>query len=173
MKSYLLVLLTINSFILNAQEQKIGHADWQYIFNKLPEYKQIETEIRTYEDQLKNQLKLKTQELETKYKIYQGLPPDTPETIKKDRESELAYLQENLQKFKQDAQLSIQKKENDLITPVYEKVGKAIEAVAAENGFSYILNLEMVSGGQTLLFADNKYNISGLVLKKLGIDINR
>jgi outer membrane protein len=85
----------------------------------------------------------------------------------------LAYLQENLQKFKQDAQLSIQKKENDLILPVYEKVGKAIEAVATENGFSYILNPEMVTGGQTLLFADNKYNISDLVLKKLGINTNQ
>jgi outer membrane protein len=173
MKSYLLVLLTLNSFFVNAQGQKIGHADWQYIFSKLPEYKVIENEIRTYETQLQNQLKLKTQELETKYKIYQDLPPDTPETIKKDRESELAYLQENLQKFKQDAQLSIQKKENDLILPVYEKVGKAIEAVATENGFSYILNPEMVTGGQTLLFADNKYNISDLVLKKLGINTNQ
>jgi outer membrane protein len=78
MKSYLLVLLTLNSFFVNAQGQKIGHADWQYIFSKLPEYKVIENEIRTYETQLQNQLKLKTQELETKYKIYQDLPPDTP-----------------------------------------------------------------------------------------------
>jgi outer membrane protein len=57
--------------------------------------------------------------------------------------------------------------------PVFEKVGKAIETVAVENGFAYIINPQMMNGGDVLLFADEKYNISNLVLKKLGIDISK
>jgi outer membrane protein len=95
---------------------------------------------------------------------------DAPEPIRKNKESELASLQENLEKFQRDAQASMQKKQNDLINPVFAKVGEAIQMVAAEQGYSYILNPRMVGGGDLLLFTDEKYNISGLVLQKLGIE---
>jgi outer membrane protein len=173
MKSRLTVLFIFATLVIQAQtpqaSQKIGHADWEYIFSQLPEYKQIENELKSFESQLQNQLKIKSQELETKYKAYQALPAGTLEAIKKDKESELTYLQENLQKFQQDAQTSMQKKQTDLVSPVFTKVGKAIEAVATENGFSYIINPQMVGGGDVLLFSDEKYNISDLVLKKLGV----
>lgn len=175
MKLLLTLLITFTTFYSKAQAlqvpQKIGHADWEYIFSQLPEYKQIENELKTFETQLQNQLKTKGQEIEMKYKAYTVLPTNTPDAIKKDTESELAYLQENIQKFQHDAQISIQKKQNDLVNPVFIKVGKAIEAVALEHGFSYIINPQMIGGGDVLMFMDEKYNISNLVLKKLGIDL--
>ena len=81
----------------------------------------------------------------------------------------LPYLQQNFQKFQQDAQTSMQKKQSDLINPVFAKVGKAIEEVAVENGFAYIINPQMLGGGDVLLYTNEKYNISELVLKKLGV----
>lgn len=168
---FTMCLVTLRLFGQTPEGQKIGHADWEYIFSKLPEFKQIEIELKTYEAQLQGQLKLKSQELDTKYKSYQQIPPNTPEAIKKDKESELAYLQENLQKFQQDAQSSMQKKQNDLVAPVFAKVGKAIEETAKENGYSYIINPQLIGGGDVLMFSDDKYNISNLVLKKLGVNI--
>lgn len=163
------VLMLIPVCMQGQNTQKIGHADWEYIFSHLPEYKQIETDLKTYEMQLQNQLKLKSQEFDSKYKSYQSLPADTPEAIRKDKESELAYLQENLENFRRNAQASIEKKQHELINPVFTKVGQAIEAVATEHGYSYIINPQMLSGGDVLLFSDQKYNISNLVLKKLGV----
>jgi outer membrane protein len=175
MKMSILFLVAIAALHGQAQtpqsSQKIGHADWEYIFSQMPEYKRIENEIKTFEAQLQNQLKTKGQEIETKYKAYQAMPVNTPDAIKKDKESELAYLQENIQKFQQDAQISLQKKQSDLVNPVFIKVGKAIEAVAMENGFSYIINPQMIDGGDVLLFTDEKYNISILVLRKLGVEV--
>lgn len=149
------------------ETQKIGHANSDYIFSQLPEFKQVQSELQTYEAQLQNQLKAKNAELETKYKTYRTLPANTPDAIRTDKETELTYLQENLQKFQQDAQASMQKKQNDLVTPVFEKISKAIKAVALENGYTYIMNPQ--GGSESLLYADEKYNISDLVLKKLGI----
>jgi outer membrane protein len=175
MKLSLLTIVAFATFYSYGQTvetpQKIGHADWDYIFAQLPEYKKIENELKTFETQLQNQMRTKRQEFEAKYKVYQAMPADTPDAIKKDKESELAYLQENLQKFQQDAQASIQKKQADLVNPVFVKVGKAIEDVARENDFSYIINPQMIGGGDVLLFTDEKYNISNLVLTKLGIDV--
>ena len=153
----------------NSSGQKIGHADWEYIFSQLPEYQQIANELRSYDAQLQNQLKLRGQELDAKYKSYQGLPAETPEAIRKDKESELTYLQQNIQRFQEEARLSIEKKQNELVSTVFSKVGKAIDEVAKEHGYTYIMNPQMVGGGDVLLFADEKYNISDLVLKKLGI----
>ncbi|HEY3402686.1 MAG TPA: OmpH family outer membrane protein [Ohtaekwangia sp.] len=172
MKWLSLLLFSLIIFSAKGQSgQKIGHADWEYIFNQMPEYKKIESELRAFEAQLQNQLKAKNQDLETKYKAYLALPADTPEPIKKDKESELSYLQEEIQKFQQEAQASMQKKQNALINPVFEKVAKAIEAVALENDYSYIINPQVVGGNDILLFASEKYNISNLVLKKLGVPV--
>ncbi len=149
--------------------QKIGHADGEYIFTQLPEYKQIESELKTFSTQLDNQLKAKYQDYQAKLDAYNKLPATTPEAIKKDQESTLLQLQENIQKFQEDARNSIQKKQTDLMAPVYEKVGKAIEAVAKENGYAYILSPQLAGGGDIALYADDQYNISALVLKKLGV----
>ncbi len=149
--------------------QKIGHADWDYIFSQLPDSKQIESEMKTHENQLQNQLKAKYAEYQAKLTAYNGLSATTPDAIKKDKETELTQLQENIQKFQQDAQSSLQKKNTDLMAPVFTKVGKAIEEVAKENGYSYIINPQLVGGGDILLYSDEKNDISVLVLKKLGI----
>ena len=149
--------------------QKIGYVDWEYIFSQMPEFKQIENELKTHGSQLENQLKAKSQEFESKYKAYQSMPATTSDIIKADKERELQGMQESIQKFQQDAQGSMQKKQTDLMEPVYTKVGKAIEEVAKENGYSFILSPQIPAGGDILLYSDDKYNISTLVLKKLGI----
>jgi outer membrane protein len=155
------------------RQQKIGHADWEYIFKRLPQYKQIEIELKSFESQLQSQLKLKNEELERKYKAFQGLPENTPEAIRQDKASELSYLQGNLEKFQQEAQVSMQKKQNELVAPIFDRVGKAIEEVAIENGFAYIINPQTGTGGDVLLYVNQKYNISDLVLSKLGVTTAR
>lgn len=156
--------------LANAQTaQKIGYADWEYIFSQMPEYKQIDAELKTHGTQLENQFKAKSQELEAKYKAYQGMPATTSDVIRADKERELQTMNESLQKFQQDAQASIAKKQNDLMQPVYTKVGKAIEDVAKENGYSFIINPQLGAGSDILLYSDQKFDISDLVLKKMGI----
>jgi outer membrane protein len=149
--------------------QKIGYADWDYIFSLMPEFKQIESDLKTFGSQLENQLKAKSQELEAKYKAYQAMPATTPDAIKADKERELQGMQESIQKFQQDAQSSMQNKQTTIMAPIYTKVGKAIEDVAKENGFSFIMAPQIASGGDILLYSDEKYDISALVLKKLGV----
>ncbi len=169
MRTLLVILFCGTLFSAQAQTQKIGYADWEYIFSQLPEFKQIDSDLKTHADQLQNTLKAKQQDFEARYKAYQNMPATTPEAIRADKERELQSLQEGFQKFQQDAQSSIQKKQQDLMSPVYLKVGKAIEEVAKENGYSFIINPQMVGGGDVLLYHDETYNISDLVLKKLGV----
>ncbi|MCX8491767.1 MAG: OmpH family outer membrane protein [Cyclobacteriaceae bacterium] len=169
MRTLLFILFCGTFLSAQAQTQKIGYADWEYIFSQLPEFKQIDSELKTHSEQLQNQMRAKQQDFEAKYKAYNGMPATTPDAIKADKERELQSLQEGFQKFQQDAQSSLQKKQADLMEPVYKKVGKTIEDVAKENAYTFIINPQIVGGGDILLYSDENYNISNLVLKKLGI----
>ena len=172
MRTLLVALLCGLIFTANAQDhptQKIGYAESDYILSQLPEFKKIESELKTHGAQLENQMKAKYDDYQAKLKAYQGMPATTPDAIKADKERELAALQENMQKFQQDAQSSFQKKQADLMDPIYKKIGKAIEEVAKENGFSFIISPQVTNGGDILLYSDDKFNISDLVLKKLGV----
>lgn len=171
MRTLFFLLFCVVAVSAQAQEtQKIGFADWQYIFSQLPETKQIENELKTHGTQLENQLKAKSQELEAKYKAYQAMPATTPDAIRADKERELQGMQESIQKFQQDAETSLRNKQTALMEPVFKKVGKAIEDVAKENGYTFILSPQSMSSGEDiLLYSDEKYNISELVLKKMGI----
>lgn len=170
MRTLFLLLFCVFAVSAQAQEtQKIGYADWEYIFSQLPEFKQIDNELKTHGTQLENQLKAKYADYETKVKAYQGMPATTPDAIKADKERELAGLQESIQKFQQDAQTSLQNKQAALMDPVFKKVGKAIEDVAKENGYAFIMAPQVMNGGDVLLYSDEKYNVSVLVLKKLGV----
>ena len=170
MRTLLVALLCGLIFTSNAQTtQKIGYAESDYILSQLPEFKRIESELKTHGAQLENQMKAKYDDYQAKLKAYQGMPATTPDAIKADKERELAALQENIQKFQQDANSSFQKKQAELMDPIYKKIGKAIEEVAKENAFTFIINPQVANGGDILLYSDEKFNISDLVLKKLGV----
>lgn len=150
--------------------QKIGYADTEYILSQMPAFKQVDVDLKAHGAQLQAQLESKNKELETKYKAYQGMPATTPDAIRADKERELQQLQENLQKFNTDAQTSFETKRNKLMEPLFTQVGSAIADVAKENGFSFIFSPALMGGtGDILLYSDEKFDISAMVLKKMGI----
>lgn len=157
------------AFASAGQEQKIGYADWNYIFSAMPEFKQIDADLKAHGDLLQAQIQAKTQEMEQKVKAFQSLPATTPDAIVSDKQRELQQLDQALQQFQGDAQKSYETKRGQLMDPVFSRVGKAIEDVAKENGYSFILNPQLMGGGDILLFTNEKFDISDLVLKKLGV----
>src|ERR1051325_2408230 len=172
MRPLLTIVFSAFTFAAFAQQpvtQKIGYADWDYIFSQLPEFKQIDSELKAHRTQLESQMDAKTKDFQAKYDAFTKLPATTPDAIRADKQRELEGLQESMQKFQQDAQTSFENKRNALMEPVFTKVGKAIEDTAKENGFSFIIQPQLLQGGDILLYSDEKYDISNLVLKKLGV----
>lgn len=171
MKNRVLVVLalTLASFAAQAQTaMKIGYADVDYIMDQMPETKQVEAELKAHNTQLQNQLQAKYQEYQQKLQAYQQGAANMVDAIRQEKETELAQLEQRIQKFQQDAQGSLQKKSADLMQPLYEKIGSTIETVAKENGYAYILS-GRVGGLDVVLYADPKNDVSDLVLKKMGI----
>lgn len=154
---------------LQAQELKIGYTNAEYILSLLPEAKQIEADLKAYESQLQNQLQAKYEEFQAKAADYQQNAASMIEAVRADRERELQGLQENIQKFQQDAETSLLKKRNQLLQPAVEKVGNAIKEVSEENGYTHVFS-SGAAGLDVLLYANEDYNVTNLILAKLGID---
>ncbi|MCG8387666.1 MAG: OmpH family outer membrane protein [Cytophagales bacterium] len=147
---------------------KIGYADVDYILSQMPESKEVESQLQTTNTQLQNQLQAKVQEYQQKLQAYNAGAATMLDAVRKEKETELAQLEQRIQKFQQDAQGSLQKKTAELMEPLYTKVGNNIEAVAKEEGYTHILNGQ-VGGIDVVLYADEKFDISDAVLKKMGI----
>jgi outer membrane protein len=171
-KLVLLLVLVAGAFATQAQTQstapKIGYADVDYIFSQMPDAKRIDTELKSTQTQLKNQIEAKAKEFQTKLADYQANMNTMLDAVRVNTERELQQLQQNLEKLQQDAQTSIQNKQTQLMEPVYKKVGQAIEDTAKENGFTLILN-QQIGGLDVILYGDESMDVSDLVLKKLGV----
>ena len=147
---------------------KIGYADIQYIFSQMPESKAMENELQTMQTMLKKQYDSKVAEFQKKLQEYQQFGATVPDAVKQNSERELQQLQQNIQKLEQDSQNDLQRKQEQLLAPIQLKVGKAIEDMSKENGFTFVL-ISQIGGVDVILYADEKMDVSDLVLKKMGI----
>lgn len=166
-------LALLGSLSMNAQTSvKIGWTNIDHILQNLPESKEIQAKLSTERAQYE---KLYNEKLSEGLKLqedYQKNAATMSEVIRRDKEKVLQNKQQELQELQQNAQAALQAKEQELVDPVMNKIQKAIEAVAKENGYTYILNSDAGFGTTpVLLVAPDGDNISDLVFKKLGITV--
>lgn len=166
----IIIICCLAVFSVEAQSTtlKIGYTNVDYILSQLPEAKQIESELKTHEEQLGIQLQSKMKDFEEKYKSFMETQETLTPVVRADKQTELQSLQTNIQKFQQEAEKSLQQKQVELLKPAYEKIQNSIDAVAKENGFTHIFSND-AGGVPILLYATEQDDISTLVLVKLGV----
>jgi outer membrane protein len=149
---------------------KIGYTNVDYVLSLMPESKQIESDLKAYTAQLEAQLKSKASEFETKYQAYEKGAATMTDVIRQDKERELQNLKGEIDEFQKGADQSIQKKQQALLEPALDKLQKAIDQVAKENGYTYVFNSDAGYGTTPiLLHGPDEGNISDLVLRKMGV----
>ncbi len=146
---------------------KIGYTSVQYVLSQMPESKQIESDLKTYNGQLEAQLKSKYAEYQAKGEAYQKGEATMTELVKADKQKELQGLQQSIQEFQRSAEQSLQQKQQALLKPALDKLQKNIDAVAEESGYTYILNSD--GDSPVLLHGPKDGDVSDLILKKMGI----
>lgn len=158
------MIMTASSFS-TTYAQKIAHVNLDSLITLLPESKTAQQGVQDYAKLLEQQVTAMQTELQTKYAEFQEKSKDMPELVRVSKEKELNDLNQRIQDFQQQAQADYQRKSAELSRPVYEKAKKAIDQVAKENGYKYVLD---TSTG-IVLFSEPTDDIISLVVKKLGI----
>jgi len=166
LKKIALVLLCALPFSLMAQDVKLGHVNSQEILTSMPERATIEKTIADLQSQWEKELVSMREEYLAKIKEFQDKQATMPESIKQARQSEIAEMEQRISTFNQTASTDLQKKQQELYTPVIDKVKKAINEVGTENGYLYIFD----QSTQSIIYASPKANdVTPLVKKKLGL----
>ncbi|KAB7732164.1 OmpH family outer membrane protein [Rudanella paleaurantiibacter] len=149
---------------------KLGYTSMDYLLSQVPEAKDIQNQLTIQRTQLENEAKRLEKEFQDKLQAYEKGAAQMSEVIRADREKELQGLQTRYQEFQRNAESQLQNKYQQLVNPVLQKIQKNVDAVAKENGYSYVFNLDAGAGTAViLLVAPEEHNITDIVLKKMGV----
>lgn len=161
-RAVLIFVLAISSSL---SAQKIAHINLDSLISLMPESAEAKKAQEEYIKQLEGMVATMQTELETKYNDYVANQAKYSALIKSSMEKDLQDLQRRLQEFQTTAQQDLQKKNEELAKPIYEKAKKAIDQVAKENGYKYVMD---TSTG-VVLFSEAADDLLNLAKKKLGI----
>jgi len=173
MKKVLFILLAIVGLATTAQAQRYCYVDTQYILDNIPEYATAQQEIDRLSVEWQNQVEAKFNRIDRKVKDFQAESILLPEEIKRQREKEIADLEtsaKELQKRYFGIGGELFTKRQELIQPIQDRIFKAIQEVSSEKKYAFVFDKANQSN---LLFADPKYDISDLVLRKMGINVKK
>jgi outer membrane protein len=165
LKSILCAVALAAMFTTDANAQKIAHLNFDSLVSMMPEMDSVKKVSQEYVKNLEGQLIKMQTELQTKYADYQANEAKLTDLIKQIKQKELQDMQANLQDFQQTAQQDIQKKNEELGEPITNKARKAVQDVAKEKGYKYVLDTSM----SMVLYSDPADDIMALVKAKLGI----
>ena len=123
-----------------ASAQKFGHINTQELFAQMPEVAQVKLKMDTIQSQYENQLTSMNEEFQKKMQDYQAQESTMADAVKQIRQQELQEMQQRIQLFYQTAEQDIQRKQQELLAPVHEKMAKAIKAVGERENYTYIFD---------------------------------
>jgi outer membrane protein len=169
MKKILLICTLIFSICAYASAQRYAIVDTKYVLDKMPEYKQAQKQLDQISVQWQKEIDDKQVILDKMYKDFEGEEAMLSDDLKKKREDELFNHEKevrDLQRKRFGFEGDLFKKRQELIKPVQDKVYNAIQKIAVNRMYDFILDK---SEGITVIFADPKLDKSDDVLRELGV----
>ncbi len=155
----------------NAQS-KVAHIDVQQLLTEMPAYQQVQTELQKLEQTYTADIQASVKEIQAKTKaIQEEINGLTDEQIKAREEEfnkkamELQSMEASIQETRQTLAQDLQQKSQEKLAPLYKKIQDAIDAVAAAQGYDYVLNSAQGGG---VIVANGK-DLLADVKKQLGI----
>lgn len=152
---------------ISTAQMKIGHVSTDAIIKQLPDAQDAQKQLDGLVVEWQNELNRMQQEWQKKLEDYDKKKLIMTESRRSDTEKELRELDQRIaeyrnQKFGQNGELF--QKQNELMKPAQDRVFKAIQDVAKEEGYDYVLDK---SGEILMMYANEKYDLTPKVLEKL------
>ena len=147
MKKLIALLLMILPFagVVSAQEAKIAFVNTQEVFMAMPEVADMQKKLDELNAKYKKELETMQGEYQKKYSDFVAQQDSLTENIKVRRMQDIQDMQQRMDNFVQVAQQDVTKQQQDLITPIQQKISDAIKAVGAAEGVIYIFDLARTS----------------------------
>jgi outer membrane protein len=168
MKKIVTVLVVVMGLMLTGKstsaQNKFGYVSMQELITSMPEYKKADTAMNEFQTALGQNYDDMVKEYNEQSVLVTG--KDTAKFTAAQLELKrkaVGDLLQKLQGWQTQAQQLAQQKNQELIAPIQKKALEAIQAVAKENGFTYVIQKEQ------LLVSPPGEDLLPLVKKRLGI----
>ena len=169
MKKLLFIAISVMLISATASAQRYAIIDTKYILDKMPEYKDADKRLAQISEQWQKEIDDKQGQLNQMYRNYEAEQYMLSDDLKKKREDQLFNTEKevrDLQKKRFGYEGDLFKERQKLVKPVQDKVYNAIQKMAVNRGYDFVLDK---SEGITVIFADPKLEKSDDVLRELGV----
>lgn len=168
-KLVILACITLAGLWMNevsAQTQmKAAHVSLDEVVQLLPEYKRASQDLAQFDSALQINYAETMQELNRQDSIMRVDSLKWSAAQKTAKRENMRKLVTDLQGFEQSYQQQMQQKQEELLTPVYQKANQLIKDVAAANGYTHVFRKEM------LLVSPDTDDLISKVKSKLGSSV--
>lgn len=169
MKKFLTAaLITATALVTTSQvnaQNKIGYISTQELVSIMPETAKADSNLQQYRTALIQNAQEKQSSLESAIEKFNKDSASMSISVKDVKRGELQKMLNDLQAEDQRIQQQLQQRQQELITPINRKAFDAVQAVAKENGYSYIFEKD------ALLVAPPGDDVLQLVAKKMNIKV--
>lgn len=161
-KTLLIVAIITLGFNSMTAQTKVAHINFRETLQLMPEAKAMNASLEKLAKTYENDLKAQADAFQAKLKRYDAEAASQTPEVNAQRGEEVQKEQQSIQLAQREAQMAIQKKEQDELEPIVNKLKTAIEEVAKAQGYQYVLEF-------TTLIVAQGTDITPLVKTKLGI----
>jgi len=169
MKKFVFLLGCCLFLVAFAHAQKYAIIDTKYILDKMPDYKTAQSQLDNIAKTWQKEIDDLQNDLDKMYKNYDAEQVMLSDDLKKKREDQLFTKEKavrDLQRQRFGFEGDLFKKRQELIQPIQNRVYNAVQKLAVQRSYDFILDK---SEGITVIFADPKLEKSDDVLRELGI----
>ena len=161
--STLFIAVAIFGFTSSSQAQKIGYISADEIIQLMPEALDVQNKLDQYQQSLYQNADDKKATFDAAVQKFYKDSSTMSASLKEVKREELQKQIQELSAENQKIQNQFEAKRQELSLPIQKKLQTAIEDVAKENGYTYILPRE------ALIVMPPGSDIGALVRKKLGL----
>lgn len=170
MKVRILLALTFaNAFLtLSAQEGKFGFIDFNATLRRMPDYIEAEANLRNIQSVYQDELDRSKREFERQYIEFMLEQDHLSASIVAKRQKELQLMMDNNVHFRDEVQMELEAKRDELLIPLQKKLLNAVQEVSTELNLDYVVD----TGKGTYLYINQErgVDISDQVGSRLGIE---
>jgi outer membrane protein len=110
------------------------------VIDAMPETKTVSAQIQAYQKTFIDVLTNMNNEYTTKGTDFQKNQATMTDAIRSQKGAELQDMQKRMSDYQTDAQQKVEAKKNELGKPLFDKATAAVQAVAKEKGYAYVLD---------------------------------
>lgn len=150
-------------------QQRIGYVDSQAILDEMPEYANVQQKLDQLEKKWRAEIQGKKEEVQKLKEEFQAWELLYTEEERREKQEAITKVQREVERLRQryfGPEGELYARQQELMRPIQERILKATEEVATEQGYDYVFDK-----GERVLFmyAREDHNLNEAVLQELGV----